>query len=82
VRVQPRASRDQLGGERSGALLVRLTAPPVEGEANRALLRFLARAAGVPASSVKILRGAAGREKLVRFAGIAAALLRARFEGP
>ena len=41
VRVQPRASRDALGGLRAGSLVVRLTAPPVEGEANAALARFL-----------------------------------------
>ena len=41
VRVQPRASRDALSGEREGALVVRLTAPPVEGAANEALARFL-----------------------------------------
>ena len=52
VRVQPRASRDALGGEREGPCVVRLTAPPVEGAANRALARLLGRALGVAPSAV------------------------------
>jgi uncharacterized protein len=51
VRVQPRASRDALAGEREGALVVRLTAPPVEGAANEALARFLGRTLGVAPSA-------------------------------
>jgi uncharacterized protein YggU (UPF0235/DUF167 family) len=59
---------------------VLLRAPPVEGEANAALTRLLARVAGVAPSSVKILRGATGREKLVRFEGLAASALRERLK--
>lgn len=70
VRVQPRASKDELAGERAGALLVRLTAPPLEGAANSALVRLLARALGVPPSAVEILRGESGRNKLVRVRGV------------
>jgi uncharacterized protein (TIGR00251 family) len=73
VRVQPRASRDRLGGEREGALVVRLTAPPVEGKANEALARFLGRALGVPPSAVRVVQGATGREKRVAIAGVSAA---------
>jgi uncharacterized protein (TIGR00251 family) len=73
VRVQPRASRDRLGGERDGALVVRLTAPPVEGKANEALARFLGRALGVPPSAVRVVQGATGREKRVAIAGVSAA---------
>ena len=80
VRVKPRASRDLLEGEREGALIVRLSAPPVEGEANVALARFLAGAVDVPPSSVKILRGARGREKLLLFQGLAGDELRRRLE--
>ncbi len=78
VRVKPRASHDAIEGERDGALLVRLQAPPVQGEANAALARLLARVAGVPLSSVKILRGATGRDKLLRFEGLTASVLRER----
>ena len=73
VRVQPRASRDRLGGEREGALVVRLTAPPVEGKANEALARFLGRTLGVPPSAVRVVQGATGREKRVAVAGVSAA---------
>jgi uncharacterized protein (TIGR00251 family) len=73
VRVQPRASRDRLGGERDGALVVRLTAPPVEGKANEALARLLGRALGVPPSAVRVVQGATGREKRVAIAGVSAA---------
>ena len=78
VRVQPRSSRNALGGEREGALVVRLTAPPVEGRANQALARFLADALDVAPSAVQLLRGDSGRDKLVSIAGIDAATARAR----
>ena len=78
VRVQPRSSRNGLGGEREGALVVRLTAPPVEGRANQALARMLADALGVPPSAVQLVRGDSGRDKVVAIAGIDAATARAR----
>jgi len=81
VRVQPRASRDALAGEREGALVVRLTAPPVEGRANEALARILGKALGVPPSAVSVRRGASGRDKLVAVAGVDAATVRARLAG-
>jgi len=78
VRVQPRSSKDALGGEREGALVVRLTAPPVEGAANEALARFLGRALGVAPSAVRVLSGASGRNKVVSVAGLDAATARER----
>lgn len=78
VRVQPRASREALGGEREGALVVRLTAPPVEGAANQALTRLLGRALGVAPSAIQIVSGAAGRHKRVAVSGIDAATARKR----
>ncbi len=81
VRVKPRAPRDELAGERDGALVVRLMAPPVEGEANAALVRFLARALGVPPSAVTIAQGARGREKVLTVAGVGADDVRARLSG-
>jgi uncharacterized protein (TIGR00251 family) len=77
VRVSPRASRDAVAGERDGALVVRLTAPPVEGQANAALVRFLARRLGVAPSTVSVARGAKGRDKVLLVAGARAAALRA-----
>jgi hypothetical protein len=77
VRVSPRASRDELVGERNGALVVRLTAPPVEGQANAALVRFLARHLGVAPSAVSVTRGAKGRDKVLLVAGARADDVRA-----
>jgi uncharacterized protein len=78
VRLQPRAKRDEIAGERAGALLVRVSAPPVEGRANAALCRLLAEATGVPPSSAEVVRGASAREKVVRLEAVAAADVRAR----
>jgi uncharacterized protein (TIGR00251 family) len=77
VRVIPRARRNEIAGERAGRVLVRLTAPPVDGAANAALCRFVARRAGVPARSVSIVRGQTSRDKVVRVEGLSAAELRA-----
>ena len=60
VRVIPRASRNAIVGVRRGALCVRLQAPPVEGAANRALLRFLGKRLGVPPRAVSLVRGDTG----------------------
>jgi uncharacterized protein (TIGR00251 family) len=71
VRVQPRASRAGIAGWRAdGALGVRVTAAPVDGRANAAVGAVLAAALGVRASAVEIVRGAAGRDKYVRVAGL------------
>jgi len=78
VRVQPRASRDGLSGERDGALVVRLTAPPVEGAANEALARLLGEALGVAPSTVRVVSGASGRNKVVSVAGVDPATARER----
>ncbi|HKZ32364.1 MAG TPA: DUF167 domain-containing protein [Vicinamibacteria bacterium] len=78
VRVKPRASRDAIGGEQEGALVVRLSAPPVEGAANDALQRFLGKTLGIAPSAVQILKGLTGRQKLVAIAGLDAATARER----
>jgi uncharacterized protein len=65
IRVQPRAARDEIAGERGGAVIVRLTAPPVEGQANEALCRLIAKRLRVGRSRVSVLRGQASRDKLV-----------------
>ena len=78
VRVQPRASREEVQGQREGALVVRLTAPPVEGAANRALTRLLGRALGVAPSAVTIESGKGGRSKRVAVAGLDAGTTRVR----
>lgn len=63
IRVTPRASTDAVGGERDGALLVRVTAPPVEGKANDSVVALLAEALDVPRSAIRLERGAAARTK-------------------
>ena len=71
VRVQPRATRAGIAGWRpDGALSVRVTAAPVDGRANAAVGTLLAAALGVRASAVEIVRGATGRDKYVRVAGL------------
>lgn len=70
VRAQPRASRSELAGEYDGALKVRLAAPPVEGEANRELERFMSRLLGVPKSAVRVVAGQTGRSKVVEIDGV------------
>ena len=71
VRVQPRASRDEIVGWREpGVLAVRVTAPPVEGDANRAVEHLLARELGVRPSAVTVIRGQRSRDKLVRVASV------------
>ncbi len=77
VHVQPRASRTEAAGEHGDALKVRLAAPPVEGEANRELVRWLAKQVGVPPSRVRIVTGESARRKVVEIEGAAAADVRA-----
>lgn len=84
VRAQPRSSRDRvegvLAGETANVLRVALTAPPVEGEANAALVVLLARALGVSRRDVTIVHGASGRNKVVSVAGMTAETLRERLK--
>lgn len=65
IRVTPRAAANAVGGERDGALLVRVTAPPVEGKANDAAVALLAEALGVPRRAIRVERGATARTKRV-----------------
>jgi len=65
VRVQPRASRNELAGFHGGVLRVRLTAPPVDGAANEALVDFLADQLGVGRRMVRIVSGFGSRNKLI-----------------
>jgi uncharacterized protein (TIGR00251 family) len=82
VRVTPRAGRDEVvGAGPDGTLHIRVTAAPVDGEANRALSRTLAKQIGIPPSTVQLIAGAAGRTKRVRIHGIDAATLRSLWPG-
>lgn len=73
VRVQPRAARSEIVGEHDGALKVRLAAPPVDGEANRELVRFLGKRLGVAPSLVRVVSGVSGRSKVVEVEGVTTA---------
>jgi uncharacterized protein len=72
VRVQPRASTTELAGIHGDALRVRLSAPPVDGAANEALVEFLAGIFSVARRDVTILAGAGSRSKTVEIQGITA----------
>jgi uncharacterized protein len=79
VRVQPRAARSEIVGWRAdGTLSVRVTAPPVEGQANTAVATLLAGALDVRPSAVVVEHGTRGRDKLVRVAGLTPAEVRRR----
>jgi uncharacterized protein (TIGR00251 family) len=69
VRVIPRSSRNSLEWE-LGVLKVRLTAPPVDGAANEALVALLAERLGMPKRAIQIVRGATSRQKTVEITGI------------
>ncbi len=70
VRVVPRSSRNQIVGVEGGALKIKLTAPPVEGAANAALVEFVAERLGVRRSVVSIISGDKARNKIVRVNGV------------
>ncbi len=73
LHVKPRASRDEIGGEHDGALKVAVTAPPVNGKANAAVIKLLAKAFGVSRSSIEIVGGTSSRRKRVAIDGISVA---------
>ena len=68
VYLQPRSSKNEIVGPYRDGIKVRVTAAPVEGKANEALLRFLAKEFGVTPSSIEIVRGHRSREKIIRVA--------------
>jgi uncharacterized protein (TIGR00251 family) len=80
VQVVPRASRDRLGPVHGDRLKIQLTAPPVDGAANDALVALLAKALGRARGDVRILRGLTGRKKTVRVAGSSRAQLLSHIE--
>jgi len=70
VRVQPRASKDEISGEIAGALKVRLRAPAVEDRTNEAVVEFLAQLLKTPRSAVRILSGERSRTKRIEIHGV------------
>ena len=81
VRVVPRASKNEIVGVHGDALKLRLTAPPVEGRANDALIAFLAQRLGVRKRQVEIMTGATSRRKMIRVIGLSAQEVKERLLG-
>lgn len=73
VRVIPGAAREEFAGLRGSAVVVRLTAPPVEGAANKELVDMLSETLAVPARDISIVSGQRSRNKTIRVAGLSAA---------
>ena len=76
VRIVPRASFSKIVGEYNGALRIRIAAPPVEGAANRELIRVLAKNFKLPQNAVDIVSGLSSKSKIVRIQGADAASLK------
>lgn len=70
VRLQPRAGRTEVVGEREGVVVIRVAAPPVDGRANEALCALIAERAGVPKRAVSVVAGERSRDKVVRVDGV------------
>lgn len=77
VHLQPKASREAIVGEVDGVLRLRVAAPPIEGRANEACLRLLARTLDLPVSRLGIAAGQHARTKTIRIAGVSADFIRA-----
>lgn len=81
VLVTPRAATDRVGPVRDGVLLVRVTRPPADGDANRAVLKLVARALDVPPTHLSLVAGERARRKRIRVAGLGAGELAERLAG-
>lgn len=75
ILVQPRASRARLGPRHDGRIKVSVTAPPVDGEANAAVIELVAKSLGVPKHAVEVIAGASSRRKTLRITGASLAQL-------
>jgi hypothetical protein len=75
VLVQPRASRPKLGPVHDARLKVAVTSPPVDGEANAAVIELLAKTLGVARGSIEVTAGASSRRKTIRIAGVSRAAI-------
>jgi uncharacterized protein len=77
ILVQPRASRAKIGPVHDGRLKLSVTSPPVDGEANAAVVELLAKSLGVARGAVEVIAGASSRRKTVRVTGVARAAIEA-----
>jgi uncharacterized protein (TIGR00251 family) len=73
VKVQPRASKNEIGGVLGEELRIKVTAPPVDAAANEALIRLLAETLDCPRSRVELVRGHTARHKIIKLHGLVAA---------
>jgi len=80
VLVQPRASRAKIGPRHDGRIKIAVTAPPVDGEANAAVIELLAKSLGVAKSAIEVTAGASSRRKTLRIAGVTAEQIEALIE--
>ena len=81
VKVQPRASRNEIGEAQAGELRIKVTAPPVEAAANQAVLDLLADVLDCPRGDVRIVRGQTSRHKTVWISGVSEAVVLAKLKG-
>lgn len=77
IRVSPRAKRDHIGGSHDGALKVSITAPPVDGAANEAIVALIAKRLRLPKRAVRIVRGEGSRDKSISVHGVGVAAITA-----
>jgi uncharacterized protein len=80
LRIIPRAAKNAIQGEHGDALKIRLCAPPVEGAANTALIKFLSDVLSVPRSRIQILSGATGRNKRVLLSGCSSSSIQSKLK--
>lgn len=80
IRLQPRSSRNSVEGVQDNALKIKITAPPVEGEANKALIEYLSKLIGVKKSSLQIDSGEKSKDKRVKVDGVSLPTLEEIFE--
>jgi uncharacterized protein len=76
--IQPKASKNEIIGPHNGALKVKITAPPIDGKANAALVEFLSETLGIPKRQIEILKGETGRNKSVEVLGLSEADVRVK----
>ncbi|MDI6828442.1 MAG: DUF167 domain-containing protein [Armatimonadota bacterium] len=80
VKVSPRGSRNQIMGWQDDVLLVKITAPPIEGSANKACMEFLADRLGIKKSQISLIMGATSREKTFEILGLSFADIKQRLK--
>ena len=70
IYLQPKSSKNEIVGPYRDGIKVKVTAPPIEGKANEALVRFLAKEFGISSSQIELVRGHHSQEKILRISGL------------